>query len=109
MSGQRELEQLRLRVTLLEKMVQQLLQPKSRARLLTTQSGLRLFRFTINESLADGTASSDILEMNGTDTGDDEVVNDPLNVFATLVTTNDPGYCLRQDGVFYAMQAPCPT
>lgn len=68
----------------------------------------RLYRFTINESLADGTASSDILEMDGTDTLVDAVVNDPLGIFATLTTTDDAGYCIYQDGKFYAIQAPCP-
>lgn len=68
----------------------------------------RLYRFTINESLADGTASSDILEMDGTDTGVDAVVNDPLGIFATLTATDDAGYCVYQDGKFYAIQAPCP-
>lgn len=68
----------------------------------------RLYRFTINESLADGTASSDILEMDGTDTGVDAIVNDPLGIFATLTATDKAGYCLHQDGKFYAIQAPCP-
>lgn len=69
----------------------------------------RLWRFTINESLADGTASSDILTMSGSDTGFDAVVNDPLGVFDTLTDTDDAGYCLEQDGEFYAIQAPCPA
>lgn len=68
----------------------------------------RLYRFTLNESLADGTADADILEMDGTDTGIDDTVRDPEGIFATLVTVGDSGLCLYQDGKYYVIQAPCP-
>lgn len=68
----------------------------------------RLFRFTLNATLASGTADADILEMDGTDTGIDDTVRDPEGIFASLVTVGDSGLCLMQDGKFYVIQAPCP-
>jgi hypothetical protein len=69
----------------------------------------RLFRFTLNASLASGTADADILLMNGTDTGIDATVRDPLGIFASLTAVNSPGLCLRQDGLYYVIQAACPV
>lgn len=68
----------------------------------------RLWRFTLNESLADGTASSDLLTMSGTDTGFDVTINDPLGIFAALTAGTEAGLCLEQDGLFYVIQAVCP-
>jgi hypothetical protein len=68
----------------------------------------RLYRFTLNASLASGTADADILEMDGTDTGIDATVRDPAGIFATLVTVGDDGLCLYQDGKYYVIQANCP-
>lgn len=68
----------------------------------------RLFRFTLNASLASGTADADILEMDGSDTGVDADVLDPLGIFATLTTIGTAGLCIRQDGKFYVIQAACP-
>ena len=72
--------------------------------------GNRLFRFTMNENwgaTTAGAADSDILEMDGTDTGIDADVLDPLGTFSTL-TSGSAGLCIRQDGKYYAIQAPCP-
>lgn len=70
--------------------------------------GIRLYRFTLNASLASGTADADILEMSGSDTGLDEDVLDPLGIFASLTAVGSPGLCLLQDGAYYVIQAPCP-
>ena len=70
--------------------------------------GMTLYRFTLNASLATGTADADILEMDGTDTGIDDDVLDPLGIFASLVTVGDTGLCLKQGGVYYVIQANCP-
>lgn len=73
-------------------------------------SGNRLFRFTMNENwgaTTAGAADSDILEMDGTDTTIDDDVLDPLGIFSTL-TSGSAGLCIRQDGKYYAIQAPCP-
>jgi hypothetical protein len=70
--------------------------------------GIKLYRFTLNASLASGTADADILLMDGTDTGTDADVLDPLGIFATLVTVGDAGLCLKQGGAYYVIQAPCP-
>jgi hypothetical protein len=67
----------------------------------------RLYRFTLNASLASGTADADILEMDGTDTGIDATVRDPLGIFVDLTTVGDAGLCLYQDGKYYVIQAPC--
>jgi hypothetical protein len=69
----------------------------------------RLYRFTLNESLADGTADADILEMDGTDTGIDDTVRDPVGIFATLTAVNAAGLCLYQDGKYWVIQAACPA
>lgn len=74
----------------------------------TPTTGAKLYRFTLNASLASGTADADILEMDGTDTTLDEDVLDPLGIFASLTTVGDAGLCLRQDGIYYVIQAPCP-
>ena len=68
----------------------------------------RLYRFTLNASLASGTADADILEMDGTDTGIDATVRDPLGIFASLTAVNSAGLCLYQDGKYYVIQAACP-
>jgi hypothetical protein len=70
--------------------------------------GAQLFRFTLNASLASGTADADILLMDGTDTGIDASVLDPLGIFASLVDAGDTGLCLRQGGSYYVIQAACP-
>jgi len=35
-------------------------------------------------------------------------VLDPLGIFDSLVT-GSPGLCIRQDGIYYVIQAPCPA
>ena len=105
--GQLERELIELR-----RLVKELLQPKSKARVVNVGNSTpaeNLFRFTLNASLATGTADADILEMDGTDTGIDADVLDPLGIFATLVTIGDAGLCLRQDGNYYVIQAECPA
>lgn len=67
----------------------------------------RLYRFTLNATLASGTADADILEMDGTDTNIDATVRDPLGIFADLTAVNDAGLCLYQDGKYYVIQAGC--
>lgn len=69
----------------------------------------RLYRFTLNASLASGTADADILLMDGTDTGIDANVLDPLGIFASLTSVGATGLCLKQGGVYYVIQAPCPA
>lgn len=67
----------------------------------------RLYRFTLNASLASGTAAADLLEMDGTDTGIDVTVRDPLGIFAALTAVDRAGLCLYQDGKYYVIQASC--
>lgn len=71
-------------------------------------SGTKLFRFTLNATWSSGVADADILEMDGTDTGIDDDVRDPLSIFGTL-GIGDAGLCLRQAGLYYVIQAPCPA
>ena len=68
-------------------------------------SGALLYRFELTEDLATHVAEADITEMDGTvvETAD---VLDPEEIFATLVI-GDRGLCLKQDGIYYAIQAPC--
>lgn len=75
----------------------------------TSGGGIKLYRFTLNENMGATTANeaaADILEMNGTDTGTDAAVKDPLAIFDTL-ENGDPGLCLLQGGIYYVIQAPC--
>jgi hypothetical protein len=74
----------------------------------SSSSGMRLYRFTLNEAWSSGAADADILQMDGTDTGIDADVLDPLGIFSTL-SNGDAGLCLLQDGSYYVIQAPCPT
>lgn len=69
--------------------------------------GTKLFRFTLNAAWSSGVADADILQMDGTDTGIDANVEDPLGIFSTL-GNGDPGLCLLQGGKYYVIQAPCP-
>lgn len=78
--------------------------PEGRVR--SGSGGAKLFRFTLNASLASGTADADILKMDGTDTGIDANVLDPLGIFSILLN-GDPGICVKQGGIYYAVQAPC--
>lgn len=71
--------------------------------------GARLYRFTLNASLASGTADADILEMDGTDTTIDDDVLDPLGIFASLTSVGAAGLCILQDGKYYVIQAACPA
>lgn len=74
----------------------------------TSGNRARLYRFTMNEDWSAGVADSDILLMDGTDTTIDADVLDPLGVFSAL-SNGDGGLCLLQDGIYYAIQAPCPS
>jgi hypothetical protein len=72
--------------------------------------GARLYRFTLNEDMGASTslqADADILKVDGTDTGTDADVLDPLNIFESL-ENGDPGFCIKQSGSYYVIQAPCP-
>lgn len=67
-----------------------------------------LFRYTLNAGWSSGSAAADLLLMDGTDTGTDITLKDPLSVFSTQ-STNDAGYCILWGGDYYAIQAPCPA
>jgi hypothetical protein len=99
--------QLEREIAELRKLVKDLIQPKSRARIIGSSGSTSLFRFTLNASLSTGTADADILQMDGTDTGTDADVLDPLGIFSSL-TTGYPGLCIMQAGIYYVIQAPCP-
>lgn len=70
--------------------------------------GMELYRFTLNVALTTGTADADILLMDGTDTLIDDDVLDPLGIFSTL-GIHDAGLCLKYQGKYYVIQAPCPA
>lgn len=70
--------------------------------------GNKLYRFTLNEAWSSNAADADILLMDGTDTGTDADVLDPLGIFADL-GSGDAGLCLLQGGVYYVIQAACPA
>lgn len=75
-----------------------------------SSSRKNLYRFTLNEDMGATTsneADADILELDGTDTGDDAAVKDPLNIFESLEDT-DPGFCVKVGSEYYVIQAPCP-
>ena len=101
----RELSQALQRIARLEKLVDQLTQPKSVARLMIPEIGI--YQFKPKTTWASHKVNSDIYSIDGADMGFDKDVYDYLDVFASL-TTSDYGYCLRIGGVYYAIQAPCP-
>lgn len=103
----RELSQALQRIARLEKLVEQLIQPKSDARLMIPTIGI--YQFKPKTTWASHKVDSDIYTIDGSDTGYDKDVYDYLDVFADL-TTSDYGYCLLIGGVYYAIQAPreCP-
>jgi hypothetical protein len=76
--------------------------------LVFSQAKNSLYRFTLNEAWSSGAANADILEMDGTDTGTDADVLDPLGIFSEL-GDGDAGLCMLQGGVYYVIQAPCPS
>jgi hypothetical protein len=47
--------------------------------------------------------------MDGTDTGNDETVRDPLGIFATLTAVGAAGICVLYKGKYYVIQAGCPA
>ncbi len=51
---------------------------------------------------------ADILWMDGTDTGLDATIYDPMGIFATLTSVGATGLCLLQGDRYYVIQAPCP-
>ena len=75
----------------------------------------RLWRVTLNEAFGATTAhiaAADLLTIDGTDTGRDVSLYDPLDVFAILQGTEGL-YCFEQidvDGTryFVPLQSPCP-
>jgi hypothetical protein len=69
--------------------------------------GARLFRFTLNAEWSESAADADILNIDGSDTGIDDDVRDPLEIFSEM-GSGDEGLCLCQDGLYYVIQAPCP-
>lgn len=78
--------------------------------LLNASSGITLWRFVLNAAFAGSpsSASCDLLNLDGTDTGQDVTVYDWLDVFSADLTTDDVGYCVRQGNIYTAIQAPCP-
>lgn len=94
----------------LERLVRRITQLESKPRIIVGPSSgnATLYRFTLNESWTAGVADADILEMDGTDTGIDDDVLDPLGIFDTL-GIGDAGLCLLQNGKYYVIQAPCPA
>lgn len=73
--------------------------------------GVTFFVFRLNEAWTAGVADSDIYTVDGetiTDTGVDADVYDPLSMF-TALGIDDYGWCFRQAGLYYAIQAPCPA
>jgi hypothetical protein len=107
---QRLIMLLEQRLDRLEKLVRRITQIESKPRLIVGGSGggLQLYRFTLNESWTSGVADADILEMDGTDTGLDRDVLDPLGIFDSL-GIGDAGICVLQNSNYYVIQAPCPT
>lgn len=69
----------------------------------------KLYRFTLNENMGattSGQADADLLLLDGTDTGEDVDVLDPIGMFSGIVNGTN-GYCILSSGVYYAIQAEC--
>lgn len=74
------------------------------------QTAIELWRFSLNEAFSGSPsrANADLLSLAGIDTGEDVELYDYLDVFSADLSTNDVGYCIKQNGVYVAIQAPCP-
>lgn len=73
--------------------------------------GIRMFRFTVTGVPPDGSPpyhlDGDIIEFATLATvASDQQIEDPLSLMRDL-EIGDNGYCFLQDGVYYAIQAPC--
>lgn len=75
------------------------------------ETGLKLYRFTLNEDMGATTANlaeGDVLEMDGTDTTVDASIRDPVGIFASLLN-GARGLALAQCGRYYVIQSICPS
>lgn len=66
-----------------------------------------LYIFTLLGDFNTGATLADIFTMFGVPHAGSEVIRDPLLVFATL-EAGDRGYCIFQNDIYWAIQAPCP-
>ena len=69
-----------------------------------------LFGFVTSNIMTSGQTSSDFRRLDGAIEGDDlpgSTLYDPMGVFEGL-PANTEGYCIRQGGRYYAIQAKCP-
>jgi hypothetical protein len=80
------------------------------ARVLLGAMSVKLWRFTLNAAFSGSpsTAAADLLNMDGTDTGQDVTVRDELDVFSADLGNGDAGYCCQVGTLYHAIQAPCP-
>lgn len=107
MNAEREIELLRQQVKELRRLVEQLLMPKSDARLIMPLIGVAKFTLAGGWSSHISTgATIDYLDGSGVSVTAD--VYDPLDIFSTL-GSGDTGYCILAGGNWVAIQAPCPA
>lgn len=75
----------------------------------SSDESARMFRYTLNEdSNAPGVTEATIYEMDATEIDDEADLYDPISLMADQ-ESGDYGYCIKQDGKYYAIQAPCTT
>ena len=101
--GQDKIIQLERRVADLERLVKQLLAPKSKARLVA-EPRLDIYLFTLTSTLTSGVAATaDIRTIDDSELFTDDVpINDPLGHFEGL-TSGYRGWCLAWEGEYYAL------
>ena len=100
-------DQIQLKLNQLEQLVKSLLAPKSKPRLIVGADVEIFYKYTLTGasvatiySLVNGSA--------GPSVATNVTVYDPLGMFGDQ-TTGDSGYCFKQRGYYYRIQAPCTT
>lgn len=74
-------------------------------------SVVTMFVAQLTGSWSSRTATADISTLDGVDwtlLEEDATIYDPLSIFGTLAS-GDYCYVLKQNGKYYAIQAPCPS
>jgi len=79
------------------------------ARVLLGNQAVKLWRFTMNEAFSGSPTSADcdLLNIDGSDTGQDVDVYDRLDIAKDDLENGDPGWCVQMGSTFHFIQAPC--
>lgn len=95
-------EQLEREVAELRRLVKELIQPKSRARVVNVGALVKLYVYEITTAYSAGDCVATIDELDGTEVETGATVTDPIGTFADA-PTSAKGFCVKQNGSYYAL------